>query len=137
MAQAPTPEEVIEVLDRAIELMNDNGAHWTQGAFVRFPPHGDAAKYCSVGAIRKAAGANPDQGDPNNVVVVAAIQAVARATIPYDVGLRSEERGGDWAGNLVIGWNDSADTTWNKVVARFRRARARVEKRAKAGLVGF
>lgn len=134
-AKGPSAQRVVEILDRAIELMNDSGAHWTQGAFKRRLDGEAEYAYCSVGAIREASGFDADQTTSDDLTV-AAIEAVARATIPYTQKVRADEHRA-YAPNIVIHWNDDPDTTWRKVVTRFKRARTRVLKRAEAGLSGF
>jgi hypothetical protein len=138
----PTPDEVVEVLDKAIALMNNTGKHWTQNAFKRIletdmegAPIDHA--YCSVGAIRAVSGIQiVDYA--SNPLADAATDAVARATIPHADDRRKEE----WSEGLstiavVTGWNDDGDTTWEKVVRRFKRARSRVLARKELGLKGF
>ncbi len=128
----PTAEEVADVLDRAIELMNDTGKHWVQGRFQQCLDDPDEFAYCSVGAIRKAAGiSNVDFND--NPVSSAAVAAVARAYLPITKDqLRDEWHSG--TANVVMNWNDSNGTAWEQVVRRFKRARTRVLARAKKGL---
>ena len=126
-------QEIVDVLDRAIELMNESGAHWTQGSFRRplgYDLHEYA--YCSVGGIREAAGVR-DPAWSDNDLSRAAIAAVARAYLPT----QKERHDSEWdhgTTNIVIDWNDSGNTNWTKVVRRFKRARARVLARAKQGL---
>ena len=139
----PTPNDVVEVLDKAIELMNDTGKHWTQGRFkVGLNINDDGVvvdyAYCAVGAIRAASGVKMvDYG--SNPLADAAVEAVARATIPHVKNSREDERSSLAVTpvTVVTGWNDNDGTNWEKVVRRFQRARTRVLKRADKGLSGF
>lgn len=44
-------KKAAEILRRAVELMNNQGAHWTQGDYSDQDPATGEARYCSLGAI--------------------------------------------------------------------------------------
>jgi hypothetical protein len=110
-------ERVARVLEDALALMNDSGAHWVQGEYM--VSNGEEMFFCSVGAIRKASGHSPfDMSDPP--LTAAAIRAVASAYRSIDKNDPGRYR--------VIKWNDNPKTTWDTVVRRFGRAAAKARK---------
>lgn len=128
-----TREDVIEVLDRALALMNDEGAHWVQGSYHRRDYYGnDGDLYCSVGAISQVATGDPltfstwgfhsGGGD----VAAEALYALMQAYTTYG---SEEPHYIEEAVSRVTEWNDRPTTNWDKVVLRFKRAKSLVEKR--------
>lgn len=106
-----TNEEIASVLDEAVELMNDKGAHWIQGAFKTLIG-ADEYAYCSIGAIREVAMGREGSDTKLVKLQIRAAEALADA-LPSSVYSSVDK---------VIVWNDDSATTWNKVRLRFRRA---------------
>lgn len=123
---APNPERVIEVLDAALELMNDSGAHWTQGTYKSSYPEDDGKyAFCTIGALHEVTGGwDGDERTLEDPVLLAATQALADAYAPDDYATARWQ-----IGDKVINWNDDEDTNWKKVRARFTRAKNRVKRR--------
>lgn len=127
-AYQPTSEEVARTLDKAVELMNDSGKHWIKGRYVSDEPMDDGRPgYCSVGAIEAATRQLPDLAELDYSARVsvqfAAVKALATA---YG---RDPETWFDH-NQVVINWNDRSDTTWDKIVKRFERAKRHVLQEA-------
>lgn len=114
-----TGEEVARVLEEALELMNDSGAHWTKGTYRELNDQGEMS-YCAVGAVCAIVNQNPYDGYKHNVLAEGALRALASAYRP----LRNEHA----YHYRVVTWNDSARTKWDDVVRRFRKAAAKARK---------
>jgi hypothetical protein len=100
-----TPELVSETLLAAREKMNSRGKHWVKGFLRVTRPNGETA-YCSVGAIRAAAGRR---------------ERLARACLFTLV----ESIGGG-----IIEFIDAPSTTWGDVSRAFRKAARDVLKQS-------
>lgn len=115
-------EQAAAALEKALSLMNDSGAHWVQGTLRQ--SYGDGFRYCSVGALHEAiVGWEKKPYVDQNPVMRRALQALVRAytpTLPRSGFERSEDI------YTIEAWNDDPDTTWEKVVKRFTRARTKL-----------
>lgn len=108
-----------EVLRNALELMNDTGAHWTQGAWTDLQGPNETPRYCSVGAINATV-----HNEPLNYL----LREEALKALAY--GLPTPGPKGPYAENemhKVIKWNDNPRRKWADIVARFEKAIARLE----------
>ena len=140
-------EKVAAGLRKAVEVMNDVGAHWTKGQ-LRDRESGED-KFCSLGAIYYVTALDIDQieayddegeydavkdlireyGDAELRIALiqelaAEIKEVAPSLATFDSGAPLDDRM-SW----ITGWNDAADRDWNDIVAMFERTAQRVEEK--------
>jgi hypothetical protein len=109
--------KIAKALREALALMNDSGAHWTQGEYMSKSMNIECA-YCSVGAVRAVTAGHPHFTNEDTDAV---LRVLSRE-------LPSANSDG-WE-NQVIDWNDAADRTWEDIVDAFTKAADREEKRA-------
>lgn len=112
-------EEVAAYLDKAVELMNDSGAHWHQGHWFG-RNNEDQTTYCSLAAIRCAVDGGITENSEESVQVRNALAAV----LPP-----SEDESLDpfyGLSDRVTLWNDKEGRTWEEVVDKFKEAKQRV-----------
>lgn len=105
-----------KVLRKALQLMNNSGAHWTKHYFEDKNPDTGETRYCSVGAIDKII--NSSRLGDGEVILDVALDALAFG-LPRS-SLSNETR--------VTQWNDRPQRTWDDVVQRFNNAIERLEK---------
>lgn len=118
-----TPEEIALVLDEAVEVMNDEGAHWHQGSMRSTEPMSDGKyAYCSIGAIEIVVHRREKHFARRDHLRQSAVEALRAAYGAVNPGRVS-----------IAEWNDSEKTTWKNVKDRFRRARNKVLREAKEG----
>jgi hypothetical protein len=116
-------EEAARVLDEALALMNDEGKHWVKNGYMA-PTEDGSYGFCSVGAVRRVIYGS---------VVPPAMMSTNRSRLERKA-LRAlcDAYGPSPALNhhgeamVIISWNDRSDTTWDKVVKRFTKARERL-----------
>jgi len=110
--------------------MNQKGAHWTQGSYRQraypYPSWGESGveSFCSAGAIQQVVA-----GDPyahQKVIPHAKRRLIQRAMIELMGGKIDNSTE---ALHEIVTWNDSPDTTWSKVSARFTRTANRLRKK--------
>lgn len=139
-------EKVAQGLRKAVEVMNDVGAHWTKGQLR--DQEGGRDKFCSLGAIYYVTALDIDEllrkeddgeyGSIKDLVregdgaelrlaliteLSEEIKAVKPSAASYKTGEPLDDRMA-W----ITGWNDAADRDWNDIVAMFERAALRVEE---------
>jgi hypothetical protein len=117
-----TDTEVADVIEKALTLMNEKGAHWIKGDY----RSECGTKFCSVGGLRAAIGLYDDAYD-----ALTYLQQLRRGQIldqaSYAIAKKIDP---DYSGTLynasafVIGWNDKESRTWNDVVGAFMGAAA-------------
>lgn len=113
-------ELAVRALDRAVELMNDEGAHWAKGSYRKYNDDNEVA-YCSVGAIRKVLPYWSVGGSEDHKAYESAVIALAQTV--SDEAIDDEHD----AWNDVIEWNDRASTKWEQVKEAFSAAKDLVE----------
>lgn len=123
----PTADEVGDLLREARELMNDSGAHWTQG-FYESPIVEDGLivghKYCSLGAIRKL---TDKEGRGDGYVLRRAAVIALGNDERIDPYMTPGQLGDyDLAWSRVLHWNDAPERTWEEVEQVFRETEERV-----------
>jgi hypothetical protein len=107
---APTDAQVAQVLEEALALMNNSGAHWTKGQFSM--KVGDETLYCAIGGIRAAApGADKQTLRDRAVVALASnLHITPKPKLPH------------YARREIISWNDRRLTEWPDVKRIFTKA---------------
>lgn len=131
-----TKQEVIDTLQQALDLMNDSGAHWIQGALT----NSGRTRYCSLGAVYQVTNVDIDEflGATSAEQILSALEggdvelrtqlvsALANA-VPREhrnPGWMSSYQGQEW---IITGYNDEDDRTWEEIVAFFERAKTYAE----------
>lgn len=140
-------ERVAQGLRKAIELMNDVGAHWTKGQ-LRDQEDGED-KFCSLGAIYYITNLDidtiiqtDDDGDydagrelvrtaGDAELRLALIQELANeiAVVSPETATWNPAETLDKKQGWITSWNDAADRDWNDIVALFERTAQRVEEK--------
>lgn len=117
-----TNEQVADVLDKAVALMNNEGAHWLKGQF-RLTVDKETS-YCAIGGIQAAA-----PGEANRRLrdraVFALVEDIPSEQFPSSTYLRTKEA---WARAKVMAWNDSHRTQWTDIKKVFTAASKRLRK---------
>ena len=118
-------EKTAKLLKDALELMNDSGAHWTQGTYRTEEDSPDGKPlYCSLGALRHVAfedvvlGSVEDEAGLH--IYGLAVSALAEVVCAEEVPLGFGE-------NRVIDFNDDPGRVWPEIVEAFTKAAERVE----------
>ena len=119
--EPPTNAEVADVLEQALALMNDSGAHWTQGRYEIRIADGER-QYCSVGAVNKAS------GQQNRYAAYMKFSRIPLRDAALDAlaaGLRNSQFAStSW--DKITHWNDNERRKWPDIVARFQKTIARL-----------
>jgi len=120
---------VADALKEARELMNDSGAHWTQGQWARQTDNGDTA-YCAVGALRSVTGYV--SGDDYGPVLWEAIQILSENEEVKEAAREQFEEEFEMLPPVdrVIAWNDDGSRTWEEISEIFTRTEERVRAEA-------
>jgi hypothetical protein len=116
-----------QILKKAVTLMNNGGRHWTKGTLKR-----GHATYCSIGGINAAAG-RPQSYGSNGVVVTAAKRELAAAITGDDRYVTKAGRPGYTISDVedvIISFNDRAETTWDDIKRVFSKATRAARKRS-------
>lgn len=117
-----------EFLLAAREKMNDDGAHWIKGSFIRVI-YGTGTCYCSVGAMQ--ATGRGKVADEAYFALATSIQPgwAKEASLDMDdnpriYGLDNTAKRHasmrDAAKDIIIGWNDAHGRLWRDVDRKFR-----------------
>lgn len=122
-----TPDsKAVALLERAHELMNEEGRHWIKGNYRRtigtLKNGEDEFGYCSVGALEAAL--TEQYGKPDRIGLAVdyyepyygALSALGEVIRPGDAG----------GSGTVISFNDNPKTTWTDVSTTFKAAIARL-----------
>lgn len=140
-------EKVAQGLRKAVEVMNDVGAHWTKGQLR--DQEGGEDKFCSLGAIYYVTGLDidridqaDDEGEYDLVkdlvrdfgdaeLRLALIQELSEEIKEFQPSFARYNSGAPLDDRMawITGWNDFADRDWNDIVAMFERAALRVEEK--------
>jgi hypothetical protein len=119
-------------LDKARELMNDNGRHWIKGQ-LSGKKNGEVA-YCSLGGIDRASKRNSKANHLAKVLLAEIITGEERPSkrepYPNQTELTSMYRDRTWAQNKIWRYNDSPNTRWSGVSTRFKKAAKKARKLA-------
>jgi hypothetical protein len=97
-----------QLLERALERMNEEGRHWVKGNYRRLLENGEYG-YCAIGSID-----NDQKAD--GVASYHAVRALNAARSGYSLDRATGAR------SLIVTWNDSTKTTWEDVKTVFTRA---------------
>lgn len=105
--------DIAEKLRAALELMNDNGKHWTKGSYRSYDYETGDYFYCSVGAVRNVVmnAADVYAGTGDRCLEALNKQLPEKARQLFDQPWKN-----------IICWNDDKDRTWEEVVDLFTRA---------------
>lgn len=142
-------EKVAQGLRKAVEVMNDVGAHWTKGELRKRNDKGEDT-FCSLGAIYYITDLDIDQllreeeegaysvirdlvkqggGDAElRLALITELSEEIKTVKPSAARLKTGDLLDDRM-SWITGWNDAADRDWNDVVAMFERAAQRVEEK--------
>lgn len=112
--------EIADVLERALQLMNDEGAHWTQFQYER--PSSVGTKFCAVGAINKVLGRDNRGAGAAKLTADSERDAVLEA-LARDLP-DNHEYARPW--DQITGWNDNEDREWADIVEQFNQTAARL-----------
>ena len=108
-------EEIADVLERALELMNDEGKHWLKGEYKGMATDGKH-NFCSAGAIMEAT-ETASSVDPVNIAIFTQLaRDLPDAPVPHSSDPLDR----------IVTFNDNESTTWQDVVSVFRKAVARL-----------
>lgn len=121
LSQTEVRKEAAKLLEAAVQLMNNEGAHWIQGHYRHIDDKGETS-YCAIGAINHLSGKVPGDSWERSEVRYAAIAALGHG-LQNGLSNDAEER--------VIRWNDNERRKWPDIVKRFNRAAARLRTAAK------
>lgn len=106
MKKKITDKQVAKVLDEALALMNDSGAHWLQGSYKVTDRKTREMSFCSVGAIRQLT-------TYNEPLRKRAYSALASQIPGYYSYMNPR--------NAIEKWNDSR-SDWHQIVEGFTKA---------------
>lgn len=113
---------VAQALREALQLMNNEGAHWLKGAYARYGDSDDERAYCSAGAINFVTAGHPEAIGTEStkepmIALAAVLEDVPPPTEPTDDWTEF-----DYALNRVVTWNDTPERTWEDIVRKFTEA---------------
>ena len=140
-------ERVAQGLRKAVEVMNDVGAHWTKGELRKIEDGEE--QFCSLGAIYYITDLDLDEilraeeddedgrardlvrevGDAElRVALIQELSAEIREVEPTFARYASGDPLDDRMAWITC-WNDNGERDWNDIVAMFERAALRVEEK--------
>jgi hypothetical protein len=109
--------EAAQLLEEALALMNDKGAHWRQGSYRWTDRRTGEVSFCSVGAIREVSKGR------------SALRSLMQEALAREVPASSRWLGASPRHKIEF-WNDDRERSWKDISKVFKTAARRLRKEA-------